>query len=273
MPRKIKEPRALGSREWRIGVPLLAALIVFFGGVGLLNAQSTGSDFWNAVVDRVSEKLASGLSLGGGAAEIVSPASPIEDELPVTFGSTNVRNTGTTSFGNCTSQKDTTTGVALEECMFTGTIGTSSSTFHDLIVRQGGPWFITDYAVMLDGTTSSTTRFSAGTSTVSLAPDFSAAGAAIARGLIAEASSVTGTAFDVIDRGYSLNGGRGTVLTNLASSSSRQRVSNGDHIVGYMTTGGSNAIQGSSVTSTAGRGFTANSRWLLKMIRFATSTR
>lgn len=288
MPRK--QTTRVDGRGWRLNVGILA-LVLFFGGALVVQAQAADPaiDFWKAVVERVSDKLAAGFSINGPVAPsevVVAPPAPvagagdssvmIEDNSvssdPEVFGAaTDVRNTGLSPTGNCTSNKSIDGSITVSDCLYSGTISAASSTFMDLVIRQGGPYLVKEAWIQLDSASvSSTTRFSMGTSTIATAPNFDAAAGAIKRGILDQLSVATSTPYPILDRGWMQTSAG---VTGLATSSTLQRVSNGDHIVGFMTTGGSNIIQGSSVTSTDGRGFTANSRWYVLLRRMSTSTK
>lgn len=154
-----------------------------------------------------------------------------------------------------------------------GSIGVGSSTFAVLRNMSGQSIYIERCGVKLNGTTSSTTRFSMGTSSNAGGLDFNAGNEA--RNCLDRVEAATSTVSYFRSSGlFNLLGGASSegLMGHGNGTSTLLELRDGTYLVGHMTTGGSNAIQGSSATSSAGRGFDANSFWFVEYRMFSTGT-
>lgn len=129
---------------------------------------------------------------------------------------------------------------------------------------------------VLWGTASATQKLASGTSTIAQAPQFDAdltANSVVPQGLIPVHIVATGTPFrDVV---LSSSQTWNTVFqAGVKASSTWAPVGQNIYVTAFHTTGGSNALQGSSATSTAGSGLMLDvSGLLIHVKRTATTTR
>jgi len=259
--RKKPDKKAVNTAKLHRWVPAAAlASLLLLGGAA--RAQDV-TDIWDKIARSVAEII---------AADLLSE-KPGEEGTEA-FGTTRAEPRGVTTF-DAVGLKDSDVGgasdVVVSEWVEYGTIGSGSSTFLSVPNRHNGPIYLTSAMIQLEGTTSATTRFAIGTSTIALAPNYDAPETSIAAGIINLRSITTSTQNAVIDSVYDSAAQDGGAAIH--GSSTIIRIPENEYIVGYMTTGGSSNIHGSSVTSTAGRGFGVNSFWVLKFLKvFATST-
>ena len=156
---------------------------------------------------------------------------------------------------------------AIEKWVEVINLGAASST-DSLQQTQSGRVYVRVLGVQLEGTTSATTKFSLGTSTIAEAPDWNVAAASLDGGILDRCSLATGTT----GRAAFFTGCNSDGAGLTATSTPWFPIALNEYLNFYRTAGGSNAIQGSSVTSTAGRGWLPTSKLLLEFMRIATST-
>jgi len=154
-----------------------------------------------------------------------------------------------------------------------GQIGVGSSTFASLQNRTGESIYLERCGIKLNGTTSSTSRFSMGTSSNAGGLEWDTVSEArnCLNRVEASSSTISYTATSQLFRGANSVASNGLGGTGNATSTLLEW-RHGEFLVGFMTTGGSNVLQGSSVTSTAGRGFDLNSFWFIEYRMFSTAT-
>lgn len=126
-----------------------------------------------------------------------------------------------------------------------------------------------------EGRASSTLLVAVGTSTIAQAPNHDVdltSTSIVPQGLIPVSAMTTGTLFrSFVLSSESLN--NQIYLVGTRASSTWVRVPQGQYVTMFRTTGGSNAIHGSSATSTAGLGMDLVNSFLSIMVRrMATST-